>query len=369
MKITSKWIFVILPAFLFSCNKPDGYVITGNVTGFPDSTKVYLQNVSTEEIIDSAIIGGNTFKLKGQLSDVPEQLLLTARVNDQLIYLFLLIGNEHVNIHGDIKDFPWDAEVEGSNFHSDYNCLENKTKLFDRERDSLAKSFFKLSPELQQEKHKEIWDKIKVIDDTVHAIRVEYVKTHINTYPGIIYLGYLKRSFPKDTVRALYNKLSPEIKSSKYARIVEVFLNEKISGVGDKYHDFKAVDKTGDTLKFSDLTGKYILLDFTGAYCGPCVQSAKELRHIDKTYSDSLVIVSFSSDSKKEIWLKSLERDSVSWISLWDGEGTFSETYIKYGVNGIPAFFLIDPKGIIIDKWGGYGIGSLEEKLSRFKPI
>jgi peroxiredoxin len=182
-------------------------------------------------------------------------------------------------------------------------------------------------------------------------------------------LGYLKNSLPKDTIQALYNKLSTEIKSSKYAKVVEVFLKEKISDIGDHFHEFEAFNKNGDIIKFSELTGKYILLDFTAANCGPCVQSAEELRFINKAYSDSLLIVSFSGDSKKDIWLKSLDRDSVSWISLWDGKGTFSETYIKYGVQGFPSFFLIDPHGKIIDKWVGYGKGSLESKLNRFKNI
>ena len=56
---------------------------------------------------------------------------------------------------------------------------------------------------------------------------------------------------------------------------------------------------------------------------------------IDKTYSDSLEIISFSGDSKKDIWLNSLKRDSVTWISLWDGKGRYSETYIKYGIQGV----------------------------------
>ncbi|MBN1186100.1 MAG: AhpC/TSA family protein [Bacteroidales bacterium] len=367
MKKTSNLFLLIFAVVFFSCNKPNGYIIKGDLTGFPDSTVFYLQNSSTQEVIDSAIIIKNNLEFKGQFQDTPEEIFLTAKVDGKFIYSYLLIGNEKISVSGDIKDFPWNVAISGSKSQDDYNILRSMTKSFDIERDSLVQSFFKLSQEEQEAKGKAIWDEINSIDDTTNSIRVRFTKTHINTYPGIINLGYLKKSLPKDTVLVLYNMLNPDIKASKYARVLEIFLNEDISEIGDMYHDFEAFNKDGDKIKFSELTGQYILLDFTAANCGPCVQSAEELRLIEKTYNDSLKIVSFSTDARKETWLESLNRDSVSWLSLWDGKGIYSETYIKYGVQGFPTFFLINPSGKIIDKWAGYGKGSLEAKLNRFK--
>ena len=369
MKKLSLLFLIICTVTIVSCNYQKGYVITGNLTGFPDSTKFYLQNLSTQETFDSTLIIKNKLVFRGKLQNVPEQIWLNSSVDNQFIYANLLIGNENVNIKGDIKDFPWDVKISGSRIQDDYSYCLDLTKAFNKKRDSLVKSFLKLPPEMQEVKGKEIWAKIYVLDSTTNSINISYVKSHLNTYPGIIELGYLKKSFTKDTLKAMYERLSPEIKASRYAKIIEIYLSDKISEIGDIYHDFEAINKDGEKIKFSELTGKYILLDFISANCGPCVQSAEELRLIDRTYNDSLTIVSFSADAKKDIWINSLKRDSVSWISLWDGKGMYSETYIKYGVQGIPAFFLIAPDGKIIDKWVGFGKGSLENKLKNFKNI
>lgn len=369
MKTLSKLFLIICTVTIVSCNNQKGYVITGNLTGFPDSTMIYLESLSSQERFDSAHIIKNNFIFRGQLQNVPELVHLISFVDNKLIYANLLIGNENININGDIKDFPWDVKITGSKTQDDYTYYLDLIKALNIKRDSLVKFFLKLPPEMQEVKGKEIWARINVIDSTTNSINISYVNSHLNTYSGIIELGYLKKSFTNDTLKAMYERLSPEIKASRYAKIIEIYLSDKISEIGDRYHDFEAINKDGQKVKFSELTGKYILLDFTSANCGPCIQSVEELRLIDKTYNDSLAIVSFSVDAKKDIWINSLKKDSVSWLSLWDGKGTYSETYIKYGVQGIPTFYLIAPDGKIIDKWGGFGKGSLENRLKKFKNI
>lgn len=352
---------------LISCQQDKTYLISGELTGFPDSTMFYLRNLNSDELFDSALIVKNRIVFKGKLLDEPEQIWLKTNIDNQLIYTNLLIGNEKVAIKGDKKDFPWNVQITGSKTQDDFNYLQKLTNPNEIERNSLATNFFKLPAELQQEQGKATWSKIKTLDEATQSIQVGYLKSHLNTYQGVITLGYLKNSLPKDTVQALFNKLTTKLKSSKYAKSVEVFLTERISKIGDISHDFIAYTKDGAAIKFSEIKGSYILLDFTSASCAPCILSVEELRRINNTYSDSLVIVSYSIDAKKDNWLKSLKRDNITWISLWDGKGTFSETYLKYGVQGYPTFFLIDPNKKIIDKWAGYGAGSLEKKLNRFK--
>ncbi|WP_298239518.1 TlpA disulfide reductase family protein [uncultured Algibacter sp.] len=374
MKIIFNSILTVcIVLFITSCSekekKEEKFTITGEVTGFPDGTKFYLRNLATDAVFDSTTVENNNFKFEGHLYSPPEQIWLNASVDKKFIYTNLLIGNDNITVKGDISDFPWNVIIKGSKTQEDFNFSQSLTKENNIKRDSLVQAFMKLSQEKRQEIGSEIWKDIRKLDSITQSSRINYIKSHPNTYTSVIELGYLKNQLPKDTIQKIYENYTPEIKESKYAKVVEIYLRENITKIGDKFHDFEGMNQKGEKVKFSKVRGEYTLLDFTAAYCGPCIQAADELVEINKEYSDSLKIVSFTQDPKKDVWLKSLERDKVTWNSIWDGKGRYSETSIKYGIQGIPTFILINPEGIIIDKWSGYGKGSilrhLKKKLSQ----
>ena len=369
MRTLTKLILFASIISLTACNnkekKEEKFIISGQVTGFPEGTIFYLRNLATDAVFDSATVKNNTFKFEGNLASPPEQIWLSTTIDKKFIYTNLLIGNDKISVKGDISDFPWDVDIKGSKTQEDFNYSQSLTKENNINRDSLVQVFMKLPREKQQEIGAEIWKEIGKIDSATQVSRINYIKSHPNTYTSIIELGYLKNQLPKDTIQKIFENYTPEIKKSKYAKVVEVYLRENISKIGDKFHDFEGMNQKGEKVKFSNIRGEYTLLDFTAAYCGPCIQAADELVEINKKYSDSLKIVSFTQDAKKDVWLKSLERDNVTWNSIWDGEGRYSETSIKYGVQGIPTFVLINPEGTIIDKWTGYGEGTIISKLKK----
>ena len=370
MKTLTKLIlFVTFFVSVTSCNKKENkeekFTISGQVSGFPNGTKFYLRNLATNAVFDSTIVENNSFKFEGHLSDPPEQIWLNTTVDKKFIYTNLLIGNDNITVKGDISDFPLNVRIKGSKTQEDFNYSQSLTKEKNIKRDSLVQTYMKLSQEKQQEIGEEIWKEIRKIDSITQISRINYIKSHSDTYTSVIELGYLKNKLPKDTIQKIFESYTPQIRESKYAKIVEIFLRENISKIGDKFHDFEGINQKGEKVKFSNIRGEYTLLDFTAAYCGPCIQAADELIEINKKYSDSLKIVSFTQDPKKDVWLKSLERDKVAWNSIWDGKGRYSETSIKYGIQGIPTFILINPEGIIIDKWSGYGKGSLFGRLEK----
>ena len=50
---------------MFACGGPQGYVIQGEITGLPDSTKLLLYHSESGTIMDSAWAVGGRFQMKG----------------------------------------------------------------------------------------------------------------------------------------------------------------------------------------------------------------------------------------------------------------------------------------------------------------
>lgn len=345
------------------------YTIEAHITGFNNGAKFYLKDVDVDSDIDSVVIRNNQFVMRGSLADAPKSLWLYTKTSTNFYYTTLMIGNETITINGDIKDFPFDLSISGSKTQDEHTLLLNQEKAGYKERNKLLQEYFSLKGDSAEIKGKKIWRIIGKLDSTNEVVAKRFIKDHLNSYEGLYELFFLKNKYSRDTLRQMFNSLSPQFKQSDFGqRIANYIKVGPILEVGDKYADFEALDKAGVKHRLSEIKGKYILLDFSTTYCGPCIESVEDLKIISKKYADRVEIVSFSGDAGKANWLKGIARDKPNWLSLWDGKGNYGETIAKYGVTGYPSFFLIDPQGKIVSKWTGYGKkpgekGSLETKI------
>jgi thiol-disulfide isomerase/thioredoxin len=88
--------------------------------------------------------------------------------------------------------------------------------------------------------------------------------------------------------------------------------------VGDTLPDlatFKLEGKLPDSL-----SGKVVLVDFWASWCGPCAKSFPVLDALQKKYADKLVIVAVSVDEKAANMEKFLQKHSVGFTVVRDGE-------------------------------------------------
>ena len=136
--------------------------------------------------------------------------------------------------------------------------------------------------------------------------------------------------------------------------------------IGEKMPDNYIADTTDQKFLLADYLEKHILLDFWRANCPPCVRALPELKDISEKYKDKLTVISiYKAFDAKELE-KAMKGKSITWPSTYDLEETFG-LFSRYMVTGIPHFFLISPKGIVLDGWNGYGKErSIEKRIEQF---
>ena len=134
-----------------------------------------------------------------------------------------------------------------------------------------------------------------------------------------------------------------------------VFLVAGISSIagaldkGNKAADFSLKDLSGKTVKLSDYKGKVVLLNFWASWCPPC---REEMPSIQKLYARmkgkkfSILAVSVDRGGENSV-RRFIKEAGYEFKILLDPEG---EAASRYSVGGIPATFIIDKKGEIVDK-------------------
>lgn len=110
---------------------------------------------------------------------------------------------------------------------------------------------------------------------------------------------------------------------------------------------FTAVD--GREVDVSKLQGKVVLIDFWATWCGPCVA---ELPNVLKAYKElhpkGFEIVGISLDSDKAELEAFVKEKGMEWPQYFDGKGWQNEISSKYGINSIPAMWLLNKKGMVV---------------------
>jgi len=132
-------------------------------------------------------------------------------------------------------------------------------------------------------------------------------------------------------------------------------------GDGETAPNFTAQLPSGENFQLGDLKGKYVLLDFWGSWCGPCLAESPQLVRLHKKYQNSgfkdaqgFEIVSIGIERDKRRWHRTIQRLGLSWpYHIADLTNSFkffdSKIARQFGVRQIPTKFLIDPKGQIVE--------------------
>lgn len=114
--------------------------------------------------------------------------------------------------------------------------------------------------------------------------------------------------------------------------------------------DFVVKTLDDQPLKLADYRGKFLLLDFWATWCGPCVAETPHLKAAWDAFKNDprFAMVSLSLDPEVSAPRKFAAKNNIGWTQGFLGDWSKSDVPERFGVDGIPAIFLIGPDGKII---------------------
>jgi thiol-disulfide isomerase/thioredoxin len=124
---------------------------------------------------------------------------------------------------------------------------------------------------------------------------------------------------------------------------------------------FTAVD--GREVDLEKMRGKVVLLDFWASWCGPCMAEIPKLRSAyEKLHAKGFEIIGINMDEDKAQMQRVLTSARMTWPQCFDGQRWDGPLARQFGIMSIPALWLIDKRGVLVDLKGE---PNLEEKVEK----
>lgn len=360
LKYATKFAILFLAFATFSCESKKEYTITGEVdkTFNIDSVFIYDGN---QGVLASAAVTDGKFMLKGSVDTVK---MLYVGNSDAHITVEIVLENTDYTF----KATPENVEITGGKIQQELFGFYQ-----DPEYRKMFEEYMRISNEqfegVDMQEDEEAVKKARRIMDEAQRPVAEFRDNHFNkvietssstlTKAYALMQSYDWEKYPMEKKVNLLTEYQkelgnhPDIASYLEAVALEEEMMKKVESVanGKPFKEVIGIDAEGNEVKLSEVVAKnkYTILEFWASWCGPCRAEIPNLAKAYKKYkSKGLAIYSFSVDAKQDDWLKALKEENTTWINVLSKNGFKDECPMQYGIQGVPASFLIAADGTIV---------------------
>ena len=341
----------------FACTPKPSYELKIKLT--PVDGKAFLSHrVKGEWVkLDSTDLKNGECRFIGVVKN-PEVYYLGISGKKEKLPFF--IENSVISIEGK-ADSLLSAKISGSKVQSEFQVLQDKISVLDKQGNELYKQFKEQEQSGNKAKADSLMAKADAVFESINDIQEEYIKTNPASYVSPYILSRIYYNMEVDVLDGFLSGLDSKLDSvPSVVSLKERVAKLKTVAVGQNAPDFLLNDVNGKPVKLSDIYSKneYTLVDFWASWCGPCRHENPNVVAVFNDYkAKGFGVLGVSLDNDKDKWLKAIADDKLIWPHVSDLKGWKNEAARLYVVNSIPTNVLVDKTGKII------GRNLREEKL------
>ncbi len=169
---------------------------------------------------------------------------------------------------------------------------------------------------------------------------------------GARLLGWVVRGYEAGSTEqlAIYKRIKKQWPDSLSAKYVDGKIRA-VEGIGKPFELAFTDAISGTEISMEQLRGQVVVLDFWATWCGPCIAEMPHMKELYAQYHEQGVqFLGVSLDRPEEraglTDLKAYVADNeIPWPQFYQGNGWDSAFSVSWGVNGIPALFIVDKQG------------------------
>ncbi|RDV12952.1 AhpC/TSA family protein [Pontibacter diazotrophicus] len=340
--------FLLLAAVVFAplCCFGQSLSVEGKIDGIGNK-KVYLfvRDAHNQDILlDSTVSAKDKFAFTHEPGELNYYTVTVDSVPGGI--LFFLDSN--VQIEGDSKAI-WESSVTGSRLTDEFKVYDKQFIIPARQR-LFALSDSMQAPNLDPSRRVELEKQQQEIMDAERLRSEKYIKEHPDSYLSLFKL----QIFGKEKKRQLLDILGEELQEHSIAKAIreEAQLEASVSA-GKPAPGFTVQDMKGNAVSLSDYRGQYVLLDFWGSWCGPCIKLIPETKAAYEKYKGKKVqFMGIAYDEEKDRAKLSgmIEKHGMAWPQIFQNMSDESKKGVvrSYRVTSFPSVILINPQGNIV---------------------
>lgn len=267
-------------------------------------------------------------------------------------YLSLFLENGTVTLRNKFSEIRNTIPVISN--HS----LQDKYISFSKRFDPLVKMARSIidssfTPNRTKEEKKLFTNLYNRVCEIENDVAESFIKENTNNAVGAYILYRYLRLEDYDKLNKIYNSFSKELKSTGYLQNIQ----KKLIALSKLQPDKKAIDFTAQTadntsIRLSDLKGKYVVLDFWGSWCQPCMKGLPKMKEYYHKYQNDLVLIGIACKDKETDWRNAITQYQINWPSILNHAGE-TDLSVKYNIEAYPTKILIDRNGNFIEAFVG----------------